>query len=370
MESEILFLVMENQGGMSDVCEAYVSSFQNPIPGARLLILSENFSRRPGKNYAVIRTRSLLYPGRNLKGKLKKLIDSRKPSLIVTEPLVYPLVKDLGIPVVADVHYLMARSNKLTRRPVEEDFNTSSHQELPVKFQLLKKELSEKMMLRQSQFILANSQGTKSDILNAYPETLEENIKVVAVSNVIPPQDFTLPSSRADGFYYSGRFHPLKGVDILMRLSSHAQLNVLARGAPLPFMEVHKHFKKGFGFFNVHPWTYDKKKLDQESSSFRFQLFPSFYEPWGLSLTKSLRSGAICIANIKSSGHKEQIRDGVNGFLLDFEDPGLAGNILRIKNMPIEELDTIASRNKFSPEHRTEYVSEILKSLQGVIYEN
>jgi glycosyltransferase involved in cell wall biosynthesis len=50
----------------------------------------------------------------------------------------------------------------------------------------------------------------------------------------------------------------------------------------------------------------------------KYMVFPSLYEPWGLSLNEGLASGKICVASM-TSGHFEQIKDKKNGI---FAKPG------------------------------------------------
>jgi len=59
-------------------------------------------------------------------------------------------------------------------------------------------------------------------------------------------------------------------------------------------------------------------ELRQELLKHTFCLFPAHFEPRGLALTEALATGRICLAQKGAGGHEEQITNGRNGFLVDF----------------------------------------------------
>ena len=98
----------------------------------------------------------------------------------------------------------------------------------------------------------------------------------------------------------------------------------------------------------ILPWIDESELLAQEISKAKVMLFPSIYEPWGLSLQEGLSMGKICVANRSQSGHEEQIVDGENGFLLDMNDFQWEIELMNILQKSPEELERISKNAKNS----------------------
>jgi glycosyltransferase involved in cell wall biosynthesis len=51
-------------------------------------------------------------------------------------------------------------------------------------------------------------------------------------------------------------------------------------------------------------------------------LFPSEYDIWGLVLVEAMAAGIPCLASVHAGASSDMVKDGENGFLVDFENTG------------------------------------------------
>jgi glycosyltransferase involved in cell wall biosynthesis len=111
---------------------------------------------------------------------------------------------------------------------------------------------------------------------------------------------------------YFGRFNHQKGIPSLF--------HPVPPGWSMTCMGSGKWDRQDFAPFGIHceEWR-TQENVTRVLSRHSFCVFPSHYEPWGLSLNEALAAGRICVAQAGAGGHEEQIEHGRNGFLIDFE---------------------------------------------------
>lgn len=370
-----LICVIDNFGGMADVARAHIKHFSmSPESSSSLVVLSERQSKEhPSERIKYIFANDLHDESEKsaIKTEVEAAVNEFRPDIILLDAMAFPFFIDVDKTFVADTHYLMAVNNSLKRVHASDHlFRTilSNEQDLLFRQTLLQKQMNEKKLFNRASAIICNSCGTMFDLKAYYPkETSSKPVEIIQVKDVIDVPDFLLPSEKERKFAYSGRFNSLKGVDHLIRIAQSIPLQVQAYGVK---KEVISELASGYlelANLKLIPWIDDPVLLQQELNLSRFHLFPSYYEPWGLSLTKSLSSGAICIANERGSGHREQIKDGENGFLLDFDASGFMDRLKSIIDMDNTHLDLIASRNALVNKASSPlYVSSILSLLKKV----
>lgn len=165
--------------------------------------------------------------------------------------------------------------------------------------------------------VVANSEATMNDILSVYPEI---EPKVLAAPLGVDLQAYQpVPNLQSKVITYIGRLQGEKGIDPFLRnvkanlpalKANGYELWVAGKGSYLE-MVVDMSMAGDIKYLGV---IGDEQK-HQVLSQAKYQVFPSIYEPWGLSLNEALASGKICIAS-PAGGHVEQIKDGSNGFLV------------------------------------------------------
>lgn len=91
-------------------------------------------------------------------------------------------------------------------------------------------------------------------------------------------------------------------------------------------------------------------------------------EPWGLSVNEGLACGRIVVAS-ETSGHLEQIKDGVNGFLINTKEniEKIFEKIKEILFLPYRKKKEISDNAIQSARDFTEFVSDFDKILQNFL---
>ena len=136
--------------------------------------------------------------------------------------------------------------------------------------------------------------------------------------------------------YTFGRLHPQKGQHILLN-RDWSQYPLYVRGIELSLISAKGRAKCLSNNIHLLDWTNDSDILKKELLQSELVFFPSLYEPWGLALQEAMSLGCICIANLKAKGHSEQIQDGINGFLINMEEPNWFDKITMIMTLPMAE---------------------------------
>jgi glycosyltransferase involved in cell wall biosynthesis len=158
--------------------------------------------------------------------------------------------------------------------------------------------------------IISNSKTTAADLERHYPQFAAKH-------------RLCSPPGASDAFFsapilnvtrsalFFGRLNHQKGIPHLLRpVPAEWNLTVAGRG---------KWKTASFEKFGIRhlDWIGGAALLAEVSRS-AFCLFPSHYEPWGLSLNEALAAGRICVVQPGAGGHEEQIENGRNGFFFDF----------------------------------------------------
>ena len=369
----IIYGLICNRGGMLRVAESLAGVFQglpNDFP-LKVFIFSEE------KPFEFTSDRFVWFQIENieeshlelsvtrLRQEIKSYLDGQKVDWIIADFMTLELFKELDAKICYDVHFLgrpffESLSRYTNMHIVDEisgkNFILSLHlQHLSfVKFE-------SRLMKRASRFIV-NSESSMKSLMNSYQDVCSgKKINYVPVSSdlVITQNVPVIPGS---GLYFHGRFHPQKGLHFLINETWH-DLPLTIRGFEEQYLT-----KSTLDLFLQQgitplPWTNDSKIIHRELLEHELILFPSIYEPWGLSLQEALSLGKICIAHFSQSGHEEQITNGVNGFLIDFSKPDFKEKILQIYFLPENEKTRISNNAKAGTQLGHEKRNDALRDL-------
>ncbi len=190
--------------------------------------------------------------------------------------------------------------------------------------------------------IVAVSQGTRTDILRAYPEVDPERIHVIYNGVDLAEYRKTTETSALAGFgvdpaapyvLFVGRITRQKGVthlvDAVGYLPPDTQV-VLCAGAPdTPEIAAEMRLKVEQARLR-HPrivWI-EKMVTKQEAiqlySNARLFCCPSVYEPFGIINLEAMACGAPVVAS-STGGIKEVVVDGETGYLVQFDQDPVTG---------------------------------------------
>lgn len=355
--SGTLFTLIENQGGMGDVTAAYWDYFTQKKQARsddHLVIFSQIRKKKDPSSHPNIHVfpvphltfNSHLHKS-SLHREVQNLVAQKNIKRILCDYLSYQYVRDLNRPIIADVHYLIAKSNKIhlsqSKSELQSVFFKKVHNlnlKQTVDF-FLKREALERELFRRCSSLLVNSKTTKTDVENFYPFLKpQQKIQICPVQTCLPPLSHAQFKKMKPAMLFHGRFNPLKGIHFLPQLAQKVDSDLVMIGADQLIRDNLK--SRMPDRLKILNWKTTAQLQKNYLSQFRFHLFPSLYEPWGLALTKSLQNGAICIAHKNSGGHREQIRHGQNGFLVDFESPHFHVDIQNILKKSFTELSHIS----------------------------
>lgn len=215
--------------------------------------------------------------------------------------------------------------------------------------------------IRKASAFISNSESTTRSLRTDYVDCVgDKPIFQVPVSSEIRS---TRKEVAGDYLLYNGRFHVQKG---LHHLVHHRWTTPLIMRGYSRKMKVKDETLSYLSQQNISitPFDPDNSATANILSGARAVLFPSIYEPWGLSLQEALSMGKLCIANFSHSGHEEQIENGVNGFLVDFSRPDLVSEVDRILSLPQEQLAAISlnARQRTTTGH-TQRMDKLLETV-------
>lgn len=360
----VIYALIKNQGGMSDVAKTYYNYFTAKKRDAALFIFSEDSSdlskENEGKNIFVFHTPiSDLFYGRSddsspIYQKVENIIAALKAKRVLCDYLTFQFFKKTNIRPIADIHYLIRASNRILHIPRSKKIKEAASYFLKYddvfKRAILLKEKQEKRFLEESEFIIVNSASTKSDVEKYYG--LNKEIKIVNVANCLnlskDKNSGPFPMKRR--ILYHGRFNSIKGIDLLIDLDEKLPIPLTLLGANKVFMDLSKDLN--LKNISILPWVDNVQEVLDDHF---FHIFPSFYEPWGLALTKSLNKGAICICNSVAGGHLEQVKNGENGFLVNFSREGWEEELFSILELNQERLLKISQNAASSTVYSDSY---------------
>jgi len=204
--------------------------------------------------------------------------------------------------------------------------------------------------LTSSDHLISNSKTTSRDLNSYYANIIEgKRIDLIPVTTEVSKLgDFQILSDtyqKNPKLIYFGRFHPQKGIHFLLE-TNWKPMTLSIKGFEESLVS-NKSLKKieeqGIRFIN---WTSEATEIARDLSKQDFVIFPSLYEPFGLALSESLKLGKICIAHDNKSGHNEQITNGINGYLIDFNSKDFKSEIYKITQKPKEELMQVSLNAK------------------------
>ena len=226
-----------------------------------------------------------------------------KPDVIILQDWffapVIAAIKGLTIPVIYICHLFQNALN-----PLMGEVNALA-------------ELSEiKGMDELSDMIIANSITTGNDIAEVLPHVKPKII--TSQLGVDKTQYQPMPNLESNVILYLGRLDPMKGINLFLEeveenieaLEGYKIL-IAGKGAYLnEVMELHFKYPDIVEYIGC---VYGDEKKEIMAAA-KYMVFPSLYEPWGLSLNQGLACGKICVAT-PIGGHLEQIKHLSNGIL-------------------------------------------------------
>ena len=265
---------------------------------------------------------------------------------LIADETTLPLWKDIEIDYYYDIH-LLQRELYSKLKKIDNIHTYDKHMNSRVLTLLLADELKrflyEGRLLNKAKGFVSNSLCSINHLKNHYPKEVKDKkiFHIPVYSTMKFDKKYSQPDFSNKSLYNCARSHPQKGHHFFFD-SNWNDLPIYLRGFwPGMYDEdvVEKAQAKGI---NILGWSDDIENLKKEFLDYTFHVFPSIYEPWGLSLEESLSAGRICIANRNDSGHEEQIVHGENGFLIDFNVSTLKEKIFEILNMSPAVLNAIS----------------------------
>lgn len=352
----IIYSLISNRGGMLRVAESLAQIFDHLPEGFPLEVFI--FSEEPpfafeSKNFKWFQLENseeahLLKTMKRIRAQVKEVIAGREVKWLVADFMTLDFFDGIETQVCYDVHFLgrpffdalsKTKNAQIMDDVTSKNFVLSLHvQHFPfVKFEA-------KHMRRASCFIV-NSETSRRDLITLYADVAsDKEIDYIPVSSSLKYHD--VPALVAEsGLYFHGRYHPQKGLHFLLQ-QDWQDLPLTLRGFEENFLNPENtKFLKSKGI-NTLPWTFDSALIHREIMEHELILFPSIYEPWGLSLQEALALGKLCVAHRCNSGHEEQITHGENGFLLDFSAADLKDRLKEIVQLDVSIKERIKKRAK------------------------
>lgn len=190
-------------------------------------------------------------------------------------------------------------------------------------------------LLRRAEAITAVSRGLLTDTVTRYPFTEPKSVVIYnGVSDSwfrppwepLPPIPETLPVLREPYVLFAGRYHPVKGIDVLLhawaQLAERPDLPILllAGDGPARADLVDLARELGIAHRVCFLGAVRQQDLLHLYRHARIVVLPSRREGFGLTLAEAGASGAVRVAT-NIPGVREIIEHGVTGFLAEPESP-------------------------------------------------
>ena len=212
-------------------------------------------------------------------------------------------------------------------------------------------------------YVFTNSHAMADEIAKVYPQLAG---KVYPIQLGVNKKKYApCPNLKGNTILYLGRLAEQKGIgNFLNEVKENkeaikkAGLRVVVAGAGDELQRVvNSHYDGDIEY--IHVVKGDKKMKTLRDA--KYMVFPSLYEPWGLSLGEGLSCGKICIVS-PAGGHREQVKNNKNGRIAN---PGqYISSILEFEKNPGFQKKLSLQATK-----RARDISEHFKELGGLFHD-
>lgn len=347
----MIYSLVCNQGGMLRVVESLREIYNHLPPSFPLKIFL--FAKKPLEHFhderfvwfdfELTSATDWKAVSERLKSEIKASLGGKQVDWIIGDFMTLSFYEGITARKSYDIHFLGRPFHRaLSSYPdtIKLDDFHKNHFVLSLlmnEFSFLKTEYN--LMKDATEFVV-NSHSSHNDLTKFYQDvTKDKPVTFIPVSSELNAFSESIQSPR-QGLYFHGRFHPQKGIHFLFQ-QDWRDFPLTIRGFESALLTPDRLAWASTRGITLLPWVQDSSIIYKEIKLHQASLFPSIYEPFGLSLQEALALGQICIAHRCQGGHEEQIEDGVNGFLLDFNRPDLKREIQRILSLPEEHLKLI-----------------------------
>ncbi|MFY7994105.1 MAG: glycosyltransferase family 4 protein [Bacteriovoracaceae bacterium] len=357
----IIYSLGSNQGGMLRVVESLSQVFDHLPDDFPLRIFVFAKEMPPGLNDKRFVWMPLDFNSQmkwevvlaELKQRIKEYLGDTQVSWVMGDFMTLSFFEDIETKIAYDVHFLGRPFYKALAESKNAISLDQFHRNNFVlglhlnHFPFLRKEFE---LMKKASCFIANSKSSENHLRANYRDvTAGKEINYIPVSSQLDNEITEIEKNKKATrvLYFHGRFHPQKGIHFLFSQDWN-DLPLTIRGFEDALLTPDRVLWLKEKGISAVPWTSQSSVIRDELMDHQAVLFPSIYEPWGLSLQEALALGRICIAHPCQGGHEEQIVDGENGFLVDFSSPDLKKRIKEIINLPQAELSRISNNAQSS----------------------
>jgi len=221
-------------------------------------------------------------------------------------------------------------------------------------------------MNKYADVIICNSESEMNDINEKFPQTSGYSYWVhLGVDK--QKYDYS-PAVDSNVVLYLGRLDPQKGIAQMLEDFGKNEIKLKELGLELwiagdgyHFPEVAKMHFNGQVKYLGQLRGGDKIEVIKKV---KYMIFPSVYEPYGLSLNEGLSMGKICVAT-NVGGHAEQIKNNKNGFLV--KDFKLFEKIIELENKNKKQLIKVMKMARETANNIEEHFKTLWRLLNEVL---
>lgn len=278
------------------------------------------------------------------------------PDFLFQQYLNYIDFKKLNVKYTLFIHLLnIGMMNSFVKQPYYEEIEFY----IP---DLSRNCYSENIAIQNCDYIISNSIFTEREILKHYGK------ESFTCQLGIDKDKYEFYPSNSGKILYFGRLTVQKGIYYLFK--DIAENTELYQENPLIVAgegELENGMIKGMFYDKTIDYRglLDKEKIKEVLKDAEFCIFPSIYEPWCLSLNEAMAMGKVCIISNDDSGMKEQIVDGINGFVFDFKNDSIINFIESIKNKNLEEIKKNARETSMDEKNHFKELTNILNLIEN-----
>lgn len=284
-----------------------------------------------------------------------KITNIISPDFLFQQYLNYVDFKKLNIKYTLFIHLLnIGMMNTFIKQPYYDDIEFY----IP---DLARNCNNENTAMESCDYIITNSHFTSNEVKKYYNK---ENIFTSPLG--VNKDEFKYSPSSSGKTLYFGRMTVQKGIyylfkDISENLKLYQENPLIVSGEG----ELENGFIKGMFYDKTIDYRglLNKKEIKKLLEEVEFCIFPSIYEPWCLALNEAMSMGKVCIVSNNDSGMKEQIINGLNGFVFDFENDSIINFINNLKTEDLEEIKKNARDTAFDEKFHFDKIKEILKKI-------